>query len=122
MKPGKTGIERIWDAFKYSVDGFKATFKTEAAFRQEMFLCLVGIPIILLLRITMVDKLLLFSGLFFIVFAELVNTAVEVIIDRISDKIHPLSKKAKDIGSLMVLLAILYAATVWGLILFKNFF
>ena len=121
MKTNKTGIVRILNAFKYSFDGFVAAFKSEEAFRQDILVCIILVPVAIFLDITAVEKLFLFSSLFAIVFAELVNTAIEMTIDRISDEIHPLSKIAKDIGSCLVLVSFMYLITVWGIIIYENF-
>ena len=120
MKSNKKGIKRILKAFTYSFDGFKSVFETEEAFKQELFLCIFLFIVIILLKITYLEKLLLISSLFFIIIAELINTAIEVVIDRISDEYHILSKKAKDIGSLLVLIAFIYATIVWGVIIYNN--
>ena len=119
MKSSKKGIKRILKAFTYSFDGFKSVFKTEEAFRQELFLCIFLFIIAVFLKITYLEKLLLISSLFFIIIVELINTAIEVVIDRISDEYHILSKKAKDIGSLLVLITFIYAIIVWMIIIFK---
>lgn len=121
MKPGKKGISRLLHAFKYSFDGFIAAFKSEEAFRQDILVCVILAPIAIILPVTIVEKLFLFSSLFLIVLAELINTAIEMIIDRISHEIHPLSKISKDIGSCIVLVSFMYLVVVWGLILYNNF-
>lgn len=121
MKTNKTGIARILNAFKYSFDGFIAAFRSEEAFRQDILVCIILTPVAIFLNITAVEKLFLFSSLFAIVFAELVNTAIEMTIDRISDEIHPLSKIAKDIGSCLVLVSFMYLITVWGVVIYENF-
>lgn len=105
MKSEYKGIKRIIKAFSYSFDGFRAVFKSEAAFRQDLlfcFLCGIGLCFV---KINPLMLSIICFLLFFILFAELVNTAIEVIIDRIGEEYHPLSKKAKDIGSLLVLLS-----------------
>ena len=105
MKSEYKGIKRIMKAFSYSFDGFKSVFKSESAFRQDLlfcFLCGIGLCFV---KINPVMLAIICFLLFFILFAELVNTAIEVIIDRIGEEYHPLSKKAKDIGSLLVLLS-----------------
>lgn len=121
MKTTKTGIIRILNAFKYSFDGFIATFKSEEAFREDILVFIVMLPISILLPIVLVEKLFLISSLFFIIFAELTNTAIEMTIDRISEEIHPLSKIAKDIGSCLVFISFVYFFVIWGVILYKNF-
>lgn len=105
MKSKYSGIKRIIKAFTYSFDGFIAVFKSEAAFRQDLIFCLVAVIILSLLPLESMQFAFLLFSLFLIVFMELINTAIEVIIDRIGKEYHPLSKKAKDIGSLLVLLA-----------------
>lgn len=105
MKAQDKGIKRIIKAFSYSADGFAAAFKSEAAFRQDLLFCAAALPACIYFAPSGLVLALLVFSLIFILFAELVNTAVEVVIDRISEDYHPLSKKAKDIGSLLVLLA-----------------
>ncbi|MDR2789841.1 MAG: diacylglycerol kinase [Campylobacteraceae bacterium] len=119
MKTGDKGIKRILKAFVYSCDGFIESVKSEAAFRQELALCVVLLIAALLLPVGIIEKLFLISTLFLTLFAELVNTAIEAVVDRISDKIHPLSKKAKDIGSLLVLLSFIYLGIVWITVIFS---
>ncbi|MDR1460223.1 MAG: diacylglycerol kinase [Campylobacteraceae bacterium] len=121
MKPGDKGIKRILKAFVYSYEGFKEAFRTEAAFRQELLLCGVLFVAAIFMPITIIEKLFLISSLFIILLMELVNTAIEAVVDRISGEKHHLSKKAKDTGSLMVLVAFMYAAIVWGAIIWVNF-
>lgn len=113
----KQGLRRILKAFVYSYDGFKAILKSEPAFRQELCLVVVLAPLSLQFDVSTASHAIMIFSLFFILFAEMVNTAIEVLIDRISSKIHPLSKKAKDIGSLMVLLSFINAFVVWAVIL-----
>lgn len=120
-KRTKKGLPRILNAFKFSYDGFIATFKSEEAFRQDIIICMILAPIAIFLPITLIEKLFLFSTLFLIVMAELINTAIEMTIDRISEELHPLSKIAKDIGSCIVLVSFMYLILVWTLILYSNF-
>ncbi len=120
-KRTKKGLPRILNAFKFSYDGFIATFKSEEAFRQDIIICMILTPIAIFLSITLIEKLFLFSTLFLIVMAELINTAIEMTIDRISEELHPLSKIAKDIGSCIVLVSFMYLILVWALILYSNF-
>lgn len=120
-KRTKKGLPRILNAFKFSYDGFVATFKSEEAFRQDIIICMILTPIAIFLPITLIEKLFLFSTLFLIVMAELINTAIEMTIDRISEELHPLSKIAKDIGSCIVLVSFMYLILVWSLILYSNF-
>ena len=113
MKATDTGIKRILKAFTYSYQGFIATFKSEAAFRQDIAVFIIFSIIALCLPLQLTEQLKLISALLLILLAELINTAIETIIDRISPDYHELSKKAKDIGSLIVLLAFIYAVLQW---------
>ena len=116
MKSKDTGGVRILKAFGYSWAGFVATWKTEIAFRQDIFIFFLGTLLLCFLPVSVVEILFLWGALAFILFAELVNTAIETVVDRISDEYHLLSKKAKDIGSLLVCLSCIYAFIVWALI------
>lgn len=117
-KPGKTGISRIIAATGYSWLGLKAAWKHEAAFRQELMLALVGIPIAFYLATNKFELLWLILPLFLLVMAELINSAIEAAIDRISDEHHELSGRAKDIGSAIVFVALCLLAAIWTVILF----
>lgn len=110
-------MKRIINAFFYSLAGLKATFKSEPAFRQDCVICFLGGIALFFLNGTLSEKALLFGTLILILFAELTNTAIETVIDRISAERHPLSKKAKDIGSALVLLSFINAIVIWILIL-----
>lgn len=108
-----TGLKRLVNAFHYSMNGFKACFKTEEAFRQETYLALVFIPLGLWVGTTMVEKCLLTGVVFIVLIVELLNTAVERAIDRISFERHTLSKESKDMGSAAVLASLFLAGMVW---------
>ncbi|MBO4295097.1 MAG: diacylglycerol kinase [Alphaproteobacteria bacterium] len=110
-------MRRILDAFKYSFDGFKSVLKSEAAFREDLLVCVFLTPIVFMLNILPVERAFLIFVLILILFAECVNTAIEVVIDRISTETNPLSKKAKDIGSFIVLLSYINAVIAWLIIL-----
>lgn len=118
MKSPHTGIKRILKAFTYSYDGFKASFKSEATFRQDILFCLIMGIILYFLPVSNIQTAIMAFTLIFILFAELTNTAIEAAIDRIGEEFHPLSKKAKDIGSLLVLLAFVNWGLTWIIILF----
>lgn len=120
MKSPHTGIKRILKAFVYSYDGFIGAFKTEAAFRQDLIVVALGFIALFWLPLSLIYKALLASSLLLILLMELANTAIEVVIDRISDEFHPLSKKAKDIGSLLVLLAFINAGIIWLAVIFQE--
>ena len=122
MKATDTGIKRILKAFVYSRDGFISAFKSEVALRQDLAVFAIFSIFAMCLNLVLWQKAVLISSLLFIVIMELVNTAVEVVIDRISPEYHELSKKAKDIGSLLVLLAFVNAVILWGAFLYPQFF
>lgn len=114
---GKTGLRRLWNAFHYSLAGFKAAFKNEDAFRQECLLAVALIPAALLLPVAMIDKSMMIASVFLVLIVELLNSAVEATVDRISLEDHLLAKRAKDIGSAAVLLSLVSLSAVWLLVL-----
>lgn len=114
MKSPHTGIKRILKAFVYSYDGMKAAFKSEAAFRQDVLFCVLCLPLLWIFPVNAIQVGLMCFALIFILAMELVNTAVEAVVDRIGAEFHALSKKAKDIGSALVLLAFINWAIIWG--------
>lgn len=118
----KSGLKRIFSAFFYSLDGLKAAWRHEHAFRQELALFVVGTVIALLLRISAFEKLVLIGVLVLVLIVELINSALEAVVDRISLERHPLSKNAKDFGSAAVLLAVLLALASWAVVLFNRFY
>ena len=118
MKSGKEEIKRIIHAFVYSYNGFKTVLKAETAFRQEIAFCLLCGVSFFFLPFSAVETAVLSFSLFFILFAELVNTAIETIIDRIGEEYNTLSEKAKDIGSFLVLLSFVNFFIISGIILF----
>ncbi len=111
---GRTGLSRIIHAFGYSRDGLTAAFKGESAFRQEAVLAVVLVPAALWLARSWVEMVLLVGSVALVLIVELLNSAIEAAIDRISLAHHPLSKRAKDMGSAAVLIALLLCALVWG--------
>lgn len=117
----KSGLKRILSAFLYSLDGLKAAWRHEHAFRQELALFAVGTVVALALRISAFEKLLLIGVLVLILIVELINSALEAVVDRVSLERHPLSKNAKDFGSAAVLLACLLAAAAWAVVLLDRF-
>ena len=115
---GKTSLKRLIKAFGYSIEGFKESYKNEAAIRQEFILSIILIPIGFLIGETGIQKALLISSIIIIPLVELLNSAIEATVDRISSKNHHLAKRAKDIGSAAVFLAIGNAFITWILILY----
>ncbi|WP_323814438.1 diacylglycerol kinase [Cellvibrio sp. NN19] len=120
-KPGKTGIARIIDAFGYSMKGFAAVWKYEAAFRQEVVLAIILIPTAFWLAQTHIELILLISSVFWVLMAELANSSVEAVVDRTGSERHELSGRAKDIGSALVFISLLLLAIVWGIVAFNRF-
>ncbi|EGQ9808049.1 diacylglycerol kinase [Vibrio parahaemolyticus] len=114
MKPGKTGIHRVMDATGYSIKGLKAAWTHEAAFRQELVLTLVLSISAFFLPVTTLERVLMISSLLLILIVELINSAVEAVVDRVSDDWHELSGRAKDIGSAAVFVALFLALFVWA--------
>lgn len=112
-----TGITRLVKAFGYSVAGFRACFKHEAAFRQEMAASLLLVPAALWLGNTGVERALLLASWMLVPIIELLNSAIESVVDRIGQEHHELSGRAKDIGSAAVMLAIILATATWILVL-----
>jgi diacylglycerol kinase (ATP) len=112
-KTGATGITRIINAAGYSWLGFKAAFKHEAAFRQELALTLILAPVALYFGPTTADKAILIASLLFIILVEILNSAIEAVVDRHGDAQHELSGRAKDMGSAAVLLAFIVTGLVW---------
>jgi diacylglycerol kinase (ATP) len=121
MKPGKTGIARLIDATGYSMQGLSACWRSEAAFRQEVALCLVLFPMAFFVAVNIEQWLLLVSPLFLLLIVELLNSAVEATVDRIGPERHELSGRAKDIGSAAVFICLLLIGMCWGSLIWKNF-
>lgn len=120
-KPGKTGITRVIDAFGYSMKGFAAAWKYEAAFRQEMVLGLILIPVAFWLAQSHIELILLIASVLWVVMAELANSSIEAVVDRTGEERHELSGRAKDIGSALVFISLVLLVVVWGIIAFNRF-
>jgi diacylglycerol kinase (ATP) len=111
------GLGRLPGAWRNTVAGLKSTWKTEHAFRQEVAVAVPGMLLALLLPVTALEKLLLVVVLLLVLMVELLNSAIEAVVDRVSTERHPLSKHAKDAGSAAVFLSMLIAAGAWGVVL-----
>lgn len=122
MKPGHTGITHLIHSTRYSIKGLKAAFQHEAAFRQELFLCLLLIPAAFWLGQTTVERLLLIGSCLLVLIVELVNSAIEAVVDRIGPELHELSGRAKDIGSAAVFIALAFTGVVWLSLAYGRFF
>lgn len=116
---GQTGFRRILSATRNSLEGFVAAVRHEDAFRQELIVAAVLVPVALWLGQTGLERALLVASVLFVLVVELLNSAVEATVDRISFDNHRLAKRAKDIGSAAVMLAIATAAAVWLLVLLR---
>ena len=114
---GQTGLRRIWNALGYSLSGLRAAYRNEDAFRQESLLAAVMIPVALSLPVPGIDRALMIASVLMVLVVELLNSAVEAAIDRISLDRHRLSKRAKDIGSAAVLIALINVLATWSLVL-----
>jgi diacylglycerol kinase (ATP) len=118
----KGGLSRIAGAFRYSIEGFRAAWQHEHAFRQEVMVAVPATVVALLLKISAFEKLALIVVLALVLLVELINAAIEAVVDRVSLERHPLSKAAKDLGSAAVALAIAIAAATWAVVLYNRFF
>lgn len=114
---GKKGLVRLWNALGYSRDGFIAAWKNEAAFREEILLASITIPLAIYMGKSGVERALLIGSILLILIVEILNSAIEAVVDKASPEKHELAKRAKDMGSAAVLLSLIFAATVWGLVL-----
>ncbi len=112
------GLARIGRAFFYSRDGLLAAWKHEAAFRQECLLALILIPLALWLNVSGLAKALMIGSVMLVLIVELLNSAIEAVVDIASPEIQELAKRAKDIGSAAVFLSLMNVLAVWSLVLF----
>ena len=115
---GKTGLRRLLNATHYSLSGLAEAARNEDAFRIELALTLLLTPVALWLGATGVERAMLVGSLLLVLVVELVNSAIEATVDRISLENHPLAKRAKDMGSAAVMLSLITAGATWVLILF----
>lgn len=114
---GKTGLTRVWKALFYSLAGLKAAYRHEDAFRQEVMLAAVLIPLAFLLSADNLARALMVGSVLLVLVVELINSAIEATVDRISLKDHVLAKRAKDIGSASVFVALVNVIVMWSLAL-----
>ncbi len=113
MKPGDKGFVRIFKATNYSYKGFLRAWRNEAAFRQESVLCAVLIPIAMLANVEPLEEIVMIASLFLVLIVELLNSAVEAVVDRVGSEYHLLSGAAKDMGSAAVFLSLALVVFVW---------
>ena len=119
-KPGATGLKRIINATGYSWLGLKAAYKHESAFRQELWLAVIMVPLGLYLGQDWTDKAALACSVLFVLVVELLNSGIEAVVDRIGDEPHKLSGRAKDMGSAAVFISLIIVAIVWAAVLIEN--
>lgn len=118
---GRTGLDRILRATGYSLEGLRLAFQGESAFRQEVGLAVVMLPLAFWLGRTWVETALLAACVVLVLIVELLNSAVEAVVDRVSFEMHDLSKRAKDIASAAVFLSLWLTAAVWAAALWHRF-
>lgn len=121
MKPGKTGINRVFAATGYSVQGLKSAWYYEVAIRQEIIGTIILSTVAVFLPISYIEKAVLIACLLLVVIVELLNSAIEATVDRISAEMHELSGRAKDIGSAAVFITLLLATLIWAVVLVETF-
>jgi len=117
---GKTGLRRVWNALGYSIAGLKAAYLCEDAFRQEVWLAVLLIPTALFLPVPWIGRGLMVASVLLVLVVELLNSAIEAVVDRVSLENHRLAKRAKDIGSAAVLVSLLTVAVVWTCVLLQG--
>jgi diacylglycerol kinase (ATP) len=114
------GLAHAWRATGIALQGLRAAFEHEVAFRQEVYIAAIAIPAALLLPASSLGKVLMIASILLVLIVELINSAIEAAVDHTSLEQDPLAKRAKDIASTAVFLSIVNALTVWGLVLFGH--
>jgi diacylglycerol kinase (ATP) len=120
-KPGNTGLRRIVNATFFSMAGFRTAWRDEAAFRQELLLCVVLIPAAFWLGRTAVERSLLIGSCLIVLIVELLNSGIENVVDRFGEERHRLSGQAKDLGSAAVFTSLVLTLVIWSLIAWERF-
>ena len=120
-KTGATGLTRIMNAFGYSMKGIRAALVHESAFRQEAVLFVIMLPAAIWLGRDWLDYILLIGSLLLVLIVELLNSAVEAVVDRISDEHSELAGRAKDMGSAAVFISLVNVIFIWGMITYSRF-
>lgn len=116
----RTGLTHAWRATGVALQGLRAAWRHEDAFRQEVLVAAVAIPVALIVPADLLGRALMISSILLVLIIELVNSALEATVDHTSLEHHPLAKRAKDIASAAVLLSIVNAGVIWALVLFRN--
>lgn len=122
MKPQRRGLIRIIFAFGYSLQGFRAAYSHEAAFRQELMMLVILVPTAIWLSVKPIHLMAMLGSLLLVLIVELLNSALEAAVDRVGAEVHLLSGQAKDMGSAAVFLSILNVFLMWGLVLYDLYF
>lgn len=117
---GKTGVKRVWNAMFYSKAGLQAAFQHEDAFRMEVVLAAILIPLALFMPVSGLGKAILVGSVLVVLIVELLNSAIEAAVDHASLAEHPLAKRAKDIASAAVFISLVLVVSVWALVLLAN--
>ncbi len=120
IPPKQVGFARIVAATRYSIEGLRACYQSEEAFRIESVIALILTPVAFFVGETRVEIVLLLLAMVLVLLVELLNSAIESVVDRTGSEFHILSKKAKDIGSAAVFISLLFFLLIWGLILLPN--
>jgi len=115
---GKTGLKRIWNALSYSVDGLAAAFRHEHAFRQEVLLAIILIPLAFYIPVSGIGRALMVASVLLVLVVELLNSGLEAVTDRVSLEDHALAKRAKDLGSAAVMISLVSVPVIWLLVIF----
>ena len=118
---GKTGLKRLLNAFRYSCSGLKEAYRNEDAFRQEVLLAAILLPLAFWVSPEIIERALMIGSVLLLLIVELLNSAIEAVVDRISLEVHPLARRAKDISSAAVLICIINLIVVWLLVLLGKF-
>lgn len=118
---GRTGLDRIRHATGHSLEGLRAAYAGESAFRQEFWLAAALVPAAFFVGRSWAEVALLAGAVLLVLIVELLNSAVEATVDRVSFELHPLSKRAKDLASAAVMLSLLFAGGVWAAALWHRF-
>ena len=114
---GKSGLKRLLSALRYSLQGLKAAFHNEPAFRQECYVAVILIPLALYLGDSGIERAMLIGAWLLVMIVELLNSGIEAVVDRVGEEYHALSGIAKDVGSAAVLISLLAAVLIWVLVL-----
>ncbi len=121
-KDVKIGVVlKLWKSFVYSINGLRSTWSTEQAFRLEVFAALILVPIAVILPVSLLTKLILLGSLFALLIVELLNSAIEAVVDLVTEEYHPLAEKAKDAASAAILLSLIFLSVLWSGVLYSCF-